>query len=179
MKKQQQLNQYFSTRWHGNPENFKWTGPALILKVKPEENVIDVGCGRNYFKGKIPNLIGIDPAFDQADIKITIEEFQTPELFDVAFCLGSINIGDEVDIENKIRKVNSLLKEKARIYWRCNPGLQDHANEECKQINFFPWTEEYINHFALMFGFRVTEMCLDVERSEQGRKRLYAEWTRD
>lgn len=180
MKNQQQLNEYFGTEWRGNLELLKWSGPALIHRIHPGEAVIDVGCGQNYFKGKIPNLLGIDPAFDQADVKQSIEDFETAERFDVAFCLGSINFGDETDIENQLSKINSLLKKKARIYWRCNPGRQDHKTEGCKQIEFFPWSEEYLCHFAMMFGFRVTEMCWDTNAgAENPHNRLYAEWTRD
>ena len=32
------------------------------------DNVVDIGCGFNEFKGKITNLIGIDPYNDKADI---------------------------------------------------------------------------------------------------------------
>jgi excinuclease ABC subunit A len=40
----------------------------IVDKIKPHETVIDVGCGYNLFKDKIPNLLGIDPANDAADI---------------------------------------------------------------------------------------------------------------
>ena len=180
MKNQQQLNEYFGREWSSNVTDFKHSGPALIDKVLPGESVIDVGCGDNYFKGKIPNLLGIDPAFEQADLMVSIEDFGTDQRFDVAFCLGSINFGDETDIENQLRKINGLLKQKARIYWRCNPGKQDHKTEGCKQIEFFPWSEEYLLHFAKLFGFRVTEMCWDTNVGrENPHNRLYAEWTRD
>ena len=75
---QNYLNEYFHTVWHrknGSLDNLEKTGWALINKINPGESVIDVGCGANPFKGKIPNLIGFDPAFDQADVKCTIEDF--------------------------------------------------------------------------------------------------------
>ena len=58
--------------------------------------------------------------------------------FDVAFCLGSINFGNESNILNQIECVINCLNPQARIYWRCNPGLHDHGNEECETIEFFP-----------------------------------------
>ena len=173
---QNYLNEYFHTTWHrknGSLDNLEKTGWALINKINPGESVIDVGCGANPFKGKIPNLIGFDPAFDQADVKCTIEEFTSDEKFDVAFCLGSINFGDVADIERQIAKVITLLKSKARIYWRCNPGAQDHGNEECKEIPFYPWTMEEHVRLAELFKFKLVECSWDT------RNRIYAEWTRE
>jgi hypothetical protein len=173
---QNYLNEYFHTTWHrknGSLDNLEKTGWALINKINPGESVVDVGCGANPFKGKIPNLIGFDPAFDQADVKCTIEEFTTDEKFDVAFCLGSINFGDVADIERQIAKVITLLKSKARIYWRCNPGAQDHGNEECKEISFYPWTMEEHVRLADKFNFKLVECSWDT------RNRIYAEWTRE
>lgn len=173
---QNYLNEYFHTVWHrknGSLDNLEKTGWALINKINPGESVIDVGCGANPFKGKIPNLIGFDPAFDQADVKCTIEEFTSDEKFDVAFCLGSINFGDVADIERQIAKVLTLLKSKARIYWRCNPGAQDHGNEECKEISFYPWTMEEHVRLAELFKFKLVECSWDT------RNRIYAEWTRE
>ena len=173
---QNYLNEYFHTTWHrknGSLDKLEKTGWALINKINPGESVIDVGCGANPFKGKIPNLIGFDPAFDQADVKCTIEEFTSDEKFDVAFCLGSINFGDVADIERQIAKVITLLKSKARIYWRCNPGAQDHGNEECKEISFYPWTMEEHVRLAELFKFKLVECSWDT------RNRIYAEWTRE
>jgi hypothetical protein len=173
---QNYLNEYFHTTWHrknGSLDNLEKTGWALINKINPGESVVDVGCGANPFKGKIPNLIGFDPAFDQADVKCTIEEFNTDEKFDVAFCLGSINFGDVTDIERQIAKVVTMLKSKARIYWRCNPGAQDHGNEECKEITFYPWTMEEHIRLAELFKFKLVECSWD------SKNRIYAEWTRE
>ena len=79
---QNYLNYYFGNIWYhiaGNRQQFDKTGLALIDKIKEGETVIDVGCGANPFKGRIPNLIGIDPAFDQADVKCGIDEYETDQ----------------------------------------------------------------------------------------------------
>jgi hypothetical protein len=137
---------------------------------------LDVGCGPNPFKGRIANLTGIDPAFDQADVKMSIEYFAADNVnhnrFDVAFCLGSINFGTEVNILNQITTVVSCLRPTARIYWRCNPGIADHSNEECKDINFFPWTIDKHVKYSELFGFRLITCCWDTGN------RIYAEWSR-
>ena len=169
--KQTELNEYFAETWQSNLNQYKYSGWALVDKVRPGETVIDVGCGRNEFRERIPNLIGVDPAFSQADYQTTIENFQTEQRFDVAFCLGSINFGDKLIIMNQIACVVNCLKPTARIYWRCNPGHADHGNEECKNINFYPWTVDEHVKLSELFGFKLLTCCWDNDR-------IYAEWSR-
>lgn len=167
------LNNYFSTVWQSNLNQYTYSGWALVDKIKPDELVLDVGCGFNEFKSRIPNLVGIDPANHCADFKLPIEYFRNDIKFDVAFCLGSVNFGTEINIVNQINCVVACLKPKARIYWRCNPGLADHSNDECKDIDFYPWTVEKHVEFAELIGFKLTVVRWDTNN------RIYAEWNRD
>jgi hypothetical protein len=175
---QQYLNEYFSQVWATNSltlDDFEYTGKVLVDKVKESDHVLDVGCGRNLFKGWIRHLVGIDPAFDEADHKVTLEQFasqyQGPR-FDVAFCLGSINFGSRENIENQIAVLSTLLKDHCRVYWRCNPGLHDHRNEECKNISFYPWSFEEHVRLSQQHGFELTQCQWDKHQ------RIYAEWKR-
>jgi hypothetical protein len=174
---QTQLNTYFGTVWrrkHLDISQFKYTGLALADQVVDSEQVIDIGCGSNPFKGLIKNLVGIDPAFPEADYQMSLEDYSkhSENKFDVAFCLGSINFGDRENIKRQIGLVSDLLKENARVYWRCNPGLQDHANADCKYINFFPWS--FVEHEQLSqeFGFSLADLEWDTH------DRIYALWIR-
>lgn len=173
--KQTKLNEYFSTKWMSNIDQYQYSGWALVDKIQSNELVLDVGCGFNEFKSRILNLVGVDPANDRADVKLPIEYFSADNKnhnrFDVALCLGSINFGDEVNITNQIRCVISCLKSTARIYWRCNPGLADHGNEECKDIEFYPWSIAEHVRLSELFGFRLITCCWDGNR-------IYAEWSR-
>ena len=170
--KQQGLNNYFSTVWTSNLSQYKYSGWSLVDKIRSNELVLDVGCGFNEFKSRIPNLTGIDPANDCADFKLPIEYLRTDIKFDVAFCLGSINFGTEINILNQIAHVVACLKPQSRIYWRCNPGLADHNNEQCKDIDFYPWTIEKHIELANLFGFRLAVARWDTSN------RIYAEWHR-
>lgn len=176
MLDQPHLNKYFAGAWRQRDRGFEQynkTGWALIDKIKPNETVIDVGCGSNLFKGKIDNVIGVDPAFPEADYCMSIEDFsqQNTTKFNVAFCLGSINFGDTNHIESQISLVDSLLVGPgSRIYWRCNPGLKDHGNTECESVPFYPWS--FSEHIRLCdkFGYKLLEVSWDTNN------RIYAEW---
>jgi len=169
---QQELNNYFNIHWRGHLNIYNYSGLSLAKKIKPEEWVLDVGCGINPFKPLISNLIGIDPAFGQADFMTTIEDFKTEQRFDVAFCLGSINFGDEIIIKKQIKCVINLLNPAARIYWRVNPGRKDHGNKECQTIDFFPWSPQLLTTYAHEFGFKVVDLKHDLNN------RIYCEWSR-
>ena len=169
---QLELNNYFSTYWRGHLNTYLYSGLNLAKQIKDDEWVLDVGCGINSFKPLIANLVGIDPAFGQADYQTTIEDFETELRFDVALCLGSINFGDENTIRNQIQCIVNLLKPTARIYWRVNPGLHDHGNKECHAIDFFPWSKKLLKDYARDYGFRAQNIKDDLNN------RIYCEWLR-
>jgi len=175
---QEELNEYFNGNiWEPSPiDEWEYSGIQLVDKIKPHEYVIDIGCGFNMFKDKIPNLLGIDPVNDAADIKISLEHFLPDDKFDVALCLGSINFGDVTKITNQISKVINILKDTSKIYWRCNPGYHDHDDyDKCSQISFFPWNEEWMEHFADMFNYKIKFMKYETHKTHN-RQRLYSEW---
>jgi hypothetical protein len=174
---QQYLNNYFNTVWRGRQrslDQYQYSGWELIGKVRPGERVIDIGCGDHPFKQRIANLVGIDPAFPEADYQLTLEEFvrlHNAQKFNVAFCLGSINFGTQEEIEHQISLVKRTLRERnSRIYWRCNPGQKDHGNTECNEIDFYPWTFDEHIRLAELFGFTVVALEWDTNN------RIYAEW---
>lgn len=169
------LNDYFGNTWKGSFQDYTYSGYALLKHVTRNHRVLDVGCGDNPFKGKLPNLVGVDPANKNADVMTEIENYQTEQKFDVAFCLGSINFGTDDIVEAQIAKVVSLLTPCARIFWRCNPGQQDHDSELCKQIDFYPWTFEKQIELADKFGFKIVELRMD---SNGKHDRIYSEWQR-
>lgn len=178
MINQQRLNDYFGGTWRATGrtvDEYNQTGLTLATKVKSSDRVLDVGCGLNPFKGLI-NVVGIDPAFPEADLRLTLEEYaflHPEEKFNVAFCLGSINFGSREVVEHQIDVLTHLLTDDAVIYWRCNPGLQDHNNNECQFIEFYPWSFDEHERLAEKFGFVVEEASWD------SFNRIYAMWRRN
>ena len=104
------LHRYFSKYWQNDMKKWKYSGVQLIDEVnnlKPRA-VLDVGCGYNEFRGKINNLIGIDPYNENADIKVGTLEYRSDQLFDVILCLGSVNFGSKDKIIAEITKDNKI-----------------------------------------------------------------------
>jgi hypothetical protein len=168
---QEQLNNYFGTVWRNQNiriDEFNLAGYTLADKIQEGESVIDVGCGINPFRGRIPNLVGIDPAFPEADFQLSLEDFLKRGIvqrFNVAFCLGSINFGTQEDIEHQISLLVRILKTRdTRIYWRCDPVQTDN------EITYYEWTFDEHVRLARLFNYEIRDMECD------DRNRIYAEW---
>ena len=141
------LEQYFSKVWQPQTKKYKYSGLSIIDEVnalKPN-NVLDLGCGYNEFKGKIDNLVGVDPYNDKADIKSTILDFglDRSSKFNVTICLGSINFGSVDKVYAELEHAVNLTTPGGLLYFRANPGEQ-HTAPEAKWIEFFEWSTEFI-----------------------------------
>jgi len=150
------MNKYFSEIWQPKLKKFKFSGLKLIDEVNAlnPRAVLDVGCGYNEFKGKINNLIGIDPYNSHADIQIKIEDYNTIEKFDVILCLGSINFGTHDKIVKELQVCKNLLADGGKMFFRVNPGLE-HEAPESKFIDFYPW-----NVYAITEIAKQLELCV-------------------
>jgi hypothetical protein len=166
--------------------NYPYSGWTLATKVNDDEKVIDIGCGANVFKGRIKNLIGIDPAAPGADVITSLQDYQSAIKFDVAFCLGSFRYGTRQDIEDMISAAVNLLKPSARIYWRCRPygtghgpnSLTDH--DPGVDINkLFYWSDDDHKIWSKQFGFELVSLKREwADPTEIRSERIYAEWKR-
>ena len=146
-------------------KKWKYSGLALIDEVnslKPRA-VLDVGCGYNEFKGKIDNLIGIDPYNDLADFKTGTLDYKTDEKFDVILCLGSVNFGTRDKIIAEIKKCVELLADGGTMFFRVNPGVQ-HDKPEAKWIEFFAWNVPFIIELSNMFNLDILDIRDDTNQ---------------
>jgi len=161
------LHKYFSKYWHNDMKKWKYSGLALVDEVnnlKPRA-VLDVGCGYNEFKGKIDNLIGIDPYNDKADLKVSTMDYKTDQKFDVILCLGSVNFGNRDKIIAEVGRCVNLLADGGTMFFRVNPGIQ-HDRPEAKWIEFFSWNVPFIIELAEIFNLQV----LDIRDDTNSRK---------
>lgn len=159
------LEKYFSKIWQPQTKKYKYSGLGIVDEanaLKPR-HVLDIGCGYNEFKGKINNLVGIDPYNSRADVNCTILEYQPENKFDLVISYGSINFGSTDKILNEISKALSITEDGGYLYFRVNPGKM-HDKPEAKWIDFFEWTPEFIMTISQFFGCEILSMHPDADR---------------
>ena len=173
------MNSYFNGIWKDtNYQYLEHSGYSLVDYVnnKKPSGVLDVGCGYNRLKNLIPNLIGIDPYNDAADVKVSIEDYCTTHVtfppYDIALCLGSINFGDEKTIDNQISKLHLLWSKEA--IFRVNPGIP-HAGWD-DFIEWYQWTPEKIYAIAEQYNYNVE--CLKMEYTKENNLRYFFIYTK-
>ena len=171
----QKLSEYFSGIWQDqNFECLQYSGYQLVNYVNDQtpSSVIDIGCGYNRFKGKIKNLIGIDPYNDAADIKVSLEDYKGPTS-EIALCLGSINFGDEETIDHQIDVLHKLWRKEA--IFRVNPGIP-HYWADYGDIEWYEWTPEKIYSIAERYKYGVE--CLKMEYTKEKDLRYFFIYTK-
>jgi SAM-dependent methyltransferase len=159
------LHKYFSKYWQNDMKKWKYSGVQLIDEVnslKPRA-VLDVGCGYNEFKGRIDNLVGIDPYNDKADLQISTLEYKTAEKYDVILCLGSVNFGDKDKIVAEVGRCVNLLADNGTMFFRVNPGVK-HDKPEADWIDFFAWNVPFIIELAEIYNLKILDIRDDTNQ---------------
>jgi SAM-dependent methyltransferase len=167
-------HRFFSEIWRprtGEYDHSGWSLVEEINKLEPD-SVLDVGCGYHPFKGRIHNIVGIDPYNDAADYEVDILDYRVqPASHDVIMALGSINFNSQDEIEQRFAHCVNLLKPGGRFFLRANPGIPHKAGP---YVDIFPWTFEIVNSFAERYNLRLD--TFKKEPTELGR--LYFVYTK-
>jgi hypothetical protein len=166
------LDNYFRNVWQGEMKKYKYSGLALVDEInslKPRK-VLDIGCGYHEFKGKIDNIVGIDPYNDAADLHVKLLDHHPREKYDAVIALGSINFGSTDKIYAELEHAVSLCNPGAVMFFRANPGLP-HDKNESNWIYFYPWDSNFIVNCAEQLGVEI----LDI-RTDSHKNRLYFVW---
>lgn len=139
---------------------YDYSGFNLASKIQPGEKIIHIGYDHELFNSVIPNFLHVDDLESYAQYNPAVK-------FNVAFCLEYINFGSVDVIENQIKLLVRLLREQdSRIYWRCNPGVQDYVDTQ----DIYAWTFDEHARLANKFKYEVVFQDWD------NRQRIYAEW---
>lgn len=166
------IKRFFSEIWKPRTNDYDYTGWALADEINKQDpkSVLDVGCGYHPFKGRIPNLIGIDPYNNCADYEVDILDYKVkPASHDHIIALGSINFNSKSDIEKRFAHCVNLLMTGGRFYLRANPGIP-HKNGP--YVDIFPWSFEIVNEFAEKYNLRLETFKRDAN------ERLYFVYTK-
>jgi hypothetical protein len=161
------IKRFFSEIWKPRTGEYDYSGWALAEEVAKQDprNVLDVGCGYHPFKGRIPNLVGIDPYNNCADYMVDILDYKVrPGTHDHVIALGSINFNSKEDIEQRFAHCVDLLAPGGKFYLRANPGIP-HKNGP--YVDIFPWSFEIVNEFAEKYNLKLLEF--KKEPAELGR----------
>ena len=146
---------FFSEIWKPRTGDYEHTGWELaeeVNKLNPK-NVLDVGCGYHPFKGRIQNLIGIDPYNNCADYEVDILDYKVkPGSHDVIIALGSINFNSRDEIEARFSHCVDLLSVGGKFFLRANPGI---THKTGPYVEIFNWTFEVVNEFAELYNLRL------------------------
>jgi hypothetical protein len=160
-------HRFFAEIWKPRTGEYDYSGWALAEAITKENpgSVLDVGCGYHPFKGRIPNLVGIDPYNNCADFEVDILEYRVkPESHDHIIALGSINFNSKDEIEARFAHCVDLLAPGGKFYLRANPGI---AHKTGPYVDIFPWSFEIVNEFAEKFNLKLLEF--KKEPAELGR----------
>jgi SAM-dependent methyltransferase len=165
-------HRFFAEIWKPRTNEYEYTGWQLaeeINRLNPE-SVLDVGCGYHPFKGRIQNIVGIDPYNNLADYEVDILDYRVkPGSHDVIIALGSINFNSRDEIEQRFAHCVNLLKTGGKFYLRANPGV---AHKAGPYVDIFPWSFEVVNEFAGKYSLHLDTFKRDAN------ERLYFVYTR-
>ena len=149
------INRFFGEIWKPRTGDYDYTGWELADEINKRNpaNVLDVGCGYHPFKGRINNLVGIDPYNNCSDFMVDILDYKVkPASHDVIIALGSINFNSRDEIEARFSHCVELLAPGGMFYLRANPGITHKAGP---YVDIFPWSFEIVNEFAEKYNLKL------------------------
>jgi len=149
------LARFFGEIWKPSTDVYQYSGWPIVVEIneKNPKSVLDVGCGYHPFKGRIKNLVGIDPYNNCADFMVDILEFKVDEeTFDHIIVFGSLNFNEKSDVELRFKRIVELLMPGGKIYFRANPGI---SWPNAPYVDIFLWNFEIAHEFAKTYNLKL------------------------
>jgi len=152
------IHRFFAEIWKPRTNDYDYTGWQLADEVNAlnARSVLDVGCGYHPFKGRINNLVGIDPYNNCADYMVDILDYVGRH--DVVIALGSINFNSRDEIEARFARCVDILDKGGKFILRANPGITHRTGP---YVDIFPWTFEIVKEFADKYNLKLLEFKKD------------------
>jgi hypothetical protein len=151
-------HRFFAEIWKPRTNDYDYTGWQLVDEINAlnPRSVLDVGCGYHPFKGRINNLVGIDPYNNCSDYMVDILDYAGSH--DIIVALGSINFNSQDEIESRFKKCVDILDVDGKFYLRANPGI---THKTGPYVDIFPWTFAVIKEFAEKYNLKLLEFKKD------------------
>jgi len=169
---QQYLLRFFGEIWKPRTDTFGHTGWALADEINRQnfKNILDVGCGYHPYKGRIANLVGIDPFNAAADYQVDILDYNVKSgSHDCIMALGSINFNSRDEIEKRFAHCVDLLESGGKFYLRANPGI---LHKTGPYVDVFPWTFGIVKELEQKYNLHLDTFKVDAH------ERLYFVYTK-
>jgi hypothetical protein len=163
------IHRFFAEIWKPRTNDYDYTGWLLADEVNQlnPKSVLDVGCGYHPFKGRINNIVGIDPYNNCADYMVDILDYVG--VHDVIIALGSINFNSRDEIEGRFKKCVDTLETDGKFYLRANPGI---THKTGPYVDIFPWSFAIVKEFADKYNLKLETFKQDANN------RLYFVYTK-
>ena len=148
------IHRFFSEIWKPRTGDYDYAGWQLVEEINAlaPRSVLDVGCGYHPFKGRIQNIVGIDPYNNCADYMVDVLDYVGSH--DVIIALGSVNFNSRDEIEARFAKCVSILEPGGRFYLRANPGIPHKTGP---YVDIFAWSFEVVKEFADKYNLKLLE----------------------
>ena len=136
-----------------------------LLKHNPT-TIYDLGCGNNVFKANIPNIVGLDPTFDQADIKDYVDDDYIAghqNYFESMFAINSLHFFPMRELRNQVQKIVTMMKPGARCFLALNvQRMLERDDNTYGNIEQYVRTELYQMDFEYeVFDFNIIDAPID------------------
>lgn len=156
-------DRFFREIWQPNTDKYRYTGWSIVEEITKHspKTVLDVGCGYNQFKHRIPGVVGIDPYNESADYQVDILDFVSATKFDAMIIFGSINFNSKDEISQKLKQCVDLLANDGRMYFRVNPGI---SHIKGPWVDIFEWDFKTAQEFSQQFDLILEAFKKDHDR---------------
>ena len=104
----------------------------FLTEIQPDE-IVDLGCGVNFFKNIIPNIIGVDPDNPYADIVDTYNSKylnKHANTFQALFSIDALHFRPITEFVDVVQNFYSMLKKEGRGYLSLNSARIIEATEK-------------------------------------------------
>lgn len=143
-------------------ENTTYTGLGLVDSVNALDPklVLDVGCGQNFYKNKIKNLVGIDVFGKDCDLCFDYFESDYIPKADAILVLGVLEYGTPQEVHQKLVRIKENCHGTTEVFFRFNvypvfnhevmPGL-----DICFFMNKLVYSPAQWNQAVSQAGFKL------------------------